>query len=399
MPLNLRRCRALALSFSLLSTPGLSQVSVAQDSKVVIPAATVASVTVRNLRSHIHVDGTVVAREIVEIFPQISNTRIDQVLVDVGDRVDNGEVLLRLDKRRLRSEKDKTEANIVHMRATVEKSKGQIKAARTAYAAAQAALARTETLVQKGTVSVATLDQARTQDANAESALETAEDALLVANAELSRALADDNLAKLNLEYTTVTAHSAGVIAERNAVVGGTAKMEGTPLFRIIRWGDLEVEVQVFETSFLAIDVGDDASFKIAGQHQISGQVRQKQPVVDKLTRMGRIRIAVPEHENVQIGLSAHGTILTENRDGLTVPATAVSTDETGEFVHKVVDGIVRKQSVTTGILFAGAIEIRSGLSEGEIVLARAGAFFRDGDAVRPVMAEDGAETQKSAHK
>jgi hypothetical protein len=73
----------------------------------------------------------------------------------------------------------------------------------------------------------------------------------------------------------------------------------------------------------------------------------------------------------------------------LTVPATAVLTDATGDFVQVVSEGRVARRGVLTGLHVTGLREIVSGLEEGEVVLARAGSFFRDGDMVRPVPTPD----------
>ena len=50
-------------------------------------------------------------------------------------------------------------------------------------------------------------------------------------------------------------------------------------------------------------------------------------------------------------------------------------------------DGRIETRRVSVGLLAAGQAEIREGLSEGDMVVARAGAFVRDGDRVRPVTA------------
>jgi len=47
----------------------------------------------------------------------------------------------------------------------------------------------------------------------------------------------------------------------------------------------------------------------------------------------------------------------------------------------------VETRQVEVGWMSAGQVEIRSGLNEGDIVVARAGALLREGDAVRPVEA------------
>jgi HlyD family secretion protein len=45
----------------------------------------------------------------------------------------------------------------------------------------------------------------------------------------------------------------------------------------------------------------------------------------------------------------------------------------------------VETRRVEVGLMSGGQIEIRDGLSEGDDVVARAGALLREGDSVRPV--------------
>ena len=58
---------------------------------------------------------------------------------------------------------------------------------------------------------------------------------------------------------------------------------------------------------------------------------------------------------------------------------------------------VVRRQRVETrqievGLMSAGQVEVKEGLNEGDIVVARAGALLREGDAVRTIMAEEGSK-------
>jgi HlyD family secretion protein len=52
-------------------------------------------------------------------------------------------------------------------------------------------------------------------------------------------------------------------------------------------------------------------------------------------------------------------------------------------------DGSVRRVTVTAGIRDGGRVEILDGLAEGDLVVARAGAFVRDGDRINPVLASN----------
>ncbi len=82
-------------------------------------------------------------------------------------------------------------------------------------------------------------------------------------------------------------------------------------------------------------------------------------------------------------------------RCGTAVPLSAVLYGSGGPVVQVVRDGRVELRRVTVGLMAAGQAEIREGLSEGDMVVARAGAFLREGDRVRPVVATDAPDQPK----
>jgi hypothetical protein len=47
----------------------------------------------------------------------------------------------------------------------------------------------------------------------------------------------------------------------------------------------------------------------------------------------------------------------------------------------------VATRRIATGLAAGALVQVREGLAEGDLVVARAGTFLRDGDAVRPVVA------------
>ncbi|MGR3571835.1 hypothetical protein [Brevirhabdus sp.] len=69
----------------------------------------------------------------------------------------------------------------------------------------------------------------------------------------------------------------------------------------------------------------------------------------------------------------------------MTVPATAVLTDGTQNYVLRLQDGVVERREVAAGLIWDNRREILTGLAEGDAVIAKAGAFFGDGDRVKPV--------------
>ncbi len=67
----------------------------------------------------------------------------------------------------------------------------------------------------------------------------------------------------------------------------------------------------------------------------------------------------------------------------LTLPLSAILADDKGERVQVVNNGQIETRAIRAGLIWDGRREVLDGISEGEKVVARAGAFFSDGDQVR----------------
>jgi hypothetical protein len=98
------------------------------------------------------------------------------------------------------------------------------------------------------------------------------------------------------------------------------------------------------------------------------------------------VRIFLGDDARLRIGTFARGAIETAQSRGIAVPSAAVVFDAGGAFVQIVRDGRVVRRDVKTGLIARGLVEVRQGLADGDIVVARAGTFLRDGDAVRAVV-------------
>jgi HlyD family secretion protein len=84
---------------------------------------------------------------------------------------------------------------------------------------------------------------------------------------------------------------------------------------------------------------------------------------------------------------SGRAMIKTGQSCGVAVPLTAVLYGNGGTVVQVIRRARVETKRVEVGLMSGGQVEIREGLVEGDIVVARAGALLREGDPVRPVTA------------
>ena len=147
--------------------------------------------------------------------------------------------------------------------------------------------------------------------------------------------------------------------------------------------GEIELAGDVIETALNGLKPGDPAEIAVAGVGPVTGKLRLLPASVDPMTRLGLARIALDPDPRLRVGLFAQGWIVTERREALTVPLTAILADAKGERVQVVRNGVVETRPVRGGLIWQGRREVLEGLKPGEQVVARAGAFFADGDRLR----------------
>jgi Fe2+ transport system protein FeoA len=87
----------------------------------------------------------------------------------------------------------------------------------------------------------------------------------------------------------------------------------------------------------------------------------------------------------VRYGSTVNGFIETGRGCGVVVPVPALVARGQDTFVQRVQNGRVETRRVRLGLVEGGQVQIVEGLAEGDTIVARAGAFLRDGDVVRPV--------------
>jgi len=192
----------------------------------------------------------------------------------------------------------------------------------------------------------------------------------------------------------TILAPVDGLIVDRKGRLGAIATSGGDPIFRLIVGGHIEVEAEVVETAISGLRRGNEVLLDIAGIGSVSGKVRLVSPVVDPVTRLGLVRISTAAHEGLRSGLFASGWIVVTKRTALTVPATAVLTDATGTYVLRVDGDIIARQPVAAGLIWQNRREVVIGLNPGDLVVAKAGAFFTSGDKITPVLADQSEASQ-----
>ena len=389
MTAECRTPRAATMALALmLCLPGAAWTETAAateqpDPASELPLVTLATAERTQIEARVPVSGSLVARRQVQVHANVAGYEIIKISAEIGDRVQTGDVLAQLSDEGLSARLAQADAEYRRSEAAVRQAESQIDNAVALLTEAASALERTRSLRQSGNASQAVMDQAIAAEATAQAASAVASNGLGVAQAALAQADAARRLARLDLRYAQIVAPVDGVIVARNAELGAISITGGDPLFALIDGGEIELAGDIIETALSQLKPGDPAEIEIAGLGRVTGSLRLLPGSVDPLSRLGLARVSLAGDPRLRVGLFAQGWIVTEAREALTVPLTAVLADAKGERVQVVRDGRVETRAVRAGLVWKDRREILEGLEPGEQVIARAGAFFADGDSLR----------------
>lgn len=356
------------------------------DPATLLPAVSVVPAQTREIVEQAVVTGTLVPRDEILVAPEVEGLRITDLLVEEGDRVAKGQVLARLSTEMIETQEASNKAAIARAEAAIVQASSQITQAEAANLEAKQALERAQALVKTGNATAVTLEQRVSTAQGAEGKLASAKGGLDAAKADLATAKAQANEIALRRARTAIRAPEGGIINRRTARIGATATAVGEPLFRLIARGEIELEGDVPETALPRLKEGNPARLDIDETRTLNGRVRRIYPEVDRMTRLGKVRISLSPDPALHIGAFARGKVEVARRTGVAVPLAAVlyTADGTAS-VLVAKDGQVRARTVATGLSAEGFTELSSGVSNGEFVVARSGSFLRDGDRIRAV--------------
>jgi HlyD family secretion protein len=317
--------------------------------------------------------GRVTAKQEATLRAEIAG-RVQKVHVQRGDKVRAGEPLVTYDAAELRD-------RVRVAQAAVALAQAQVQQAEQAAANVETNLGRARRLAQTGSVPLAEVENLEGQ----QSAAKRAADA---ARAGVSQAAANVELAKTALARAVVVAPFAGTVLTTTVEVGETTA-PGAPLLQLADVSELHVDAEIDEADLGRVKVGmpADVSLDAFPGERIRGTLREIAPSVTRDLKGGRsvgIEIALPADDRLRVGMSADvDVIVAVHEHVLFVPPSAVQGRGAERVVYVVKDGVAAKRTIEVGISTWEAVEVTSGLDEGEPVIASlAAAPVQDGTRV-----------------
>lgn len=298
--------------------------------------------------------GSVTAWQESIIGTEVNALKLDEVLVNVGDSVHQGQLLARFNG-------DTTRANLAQVEASVAMAEANLALTRD-----QADRARR--LDGTGTVS----HEALLQYVAAEK----------TSAAQLASAQAQLASQRLNLQHIQVLAPDDGLISSRSATVGAVPNA-GTELFRMIRQGRLEWRAEVPADQLARVTPGLEVALRPAGYPPVSGRVRQVAPKVDTGTGSCAVYVDLPKPGTLKAGVYAAGEIRLGESPALHIPESTLVYRDGYTYVMKIDAGHkVHQIKVVTGRRHDTTVEIIQGVTLDDRLAVSGGSFLNEGDTV-----------------
>lgn len=387
LPQTIARLMPLSLLLPLLAL-GCSRDKPAKatpnGSKAQTIAVTVAPAEARDVQRRVEVVGSIEPDEEVTVYAQVSGY-VEKILADLGDRVDAGQPLIRLDQADFRLQVQKAEAILRQTQAKLGAVDGketlpddQQSPVRQAKANSEDAALwyeRMQSLYKEGAVSRNDVDTARAKRDALRATLDGTLDQVRSLRDQLKEQQALLDLARRNLGYTAIRAPIDGSIKQRDVSVGqyiAGGSMQNTKLLVMVRDDPLKLKASVPERFQGQIRPGQEVKLQIEAHsaRDFTGTVTRVGPAVFSDTRTFPIEARIPNRQGLlKPGSFAKARIqIRVDRGVAFVPEEAVYyfVGITKAFVVK--DGVVEERQVKGGDRQDGLVEIVEGVAPGEMV-------------------------------
>jgi len=297
---------------------------------------------------------------------------VQERLVDIGDTVEQGQLLARLTAPELDAE--------------LNAQKAQLALAQAELRLARSNLERAKSLSATGAVSKASLDTAQA-DLSVKSAMVKAREAQVSAT-------------RAEIEFLTVTAPFKGSISQRNIEQGDKVSPEDNdPLYRIINKDSMRVIVDIPQTQYFQIDKAVPADLIVSelGGQKLPVTFSRSSKDIDQSSGTVQVEYSFDNREaallsglNVQIAIPVE-----KNRARLIIPNSVLINRAGQVFVFAVDDdNTLIEKPIETGRSFSNEIEVISGLAPTDRLVVNPNGLFKNGDVVE-VLPPPPAEEKK----
>ena len=343
------------LLFCSLSILGMVAVAQPKAPLVKVELAEAAS-----LIEEVPLSGSVISPRIARLSTEVSGL-VEAMVIEIGDRVDTGDEILRLNAELARLTLTAAEAATEQASLEMEDAKRRLADAR---------------------------ELAKRQGVSANE-IESLAAEVRIDGAQVKRLRAEQQRQAANLRRHTLRAPFAGVISRR-LVEQGEWLTPGDAVAELVATTDPRIDFQVPQTVYAKLGQTADLRVRLDALpgRTFEGRVDSVIPVTDPASRTFMIRVALNNGIDMTPGMSASAVLrLQTGTQGVVVSRDALLRYPDGRITLWVVEGQgdqarVSEHQVETGLSFNGKIAIGSGLAVGARVVVQGNEALREGQAV-----------------
>jgi membrane fusion protein (multidrug efflux system) len=359
---------AVALAISLAACGKFSGKDDKKDAAAAPPKLVIAPEDFLTIRANALASGPVITGSIqperkADLRAEVSAVVL-QVLKENGDAVRKGDVLIRMDQTTIQDNLRSAEDNARNAAQALDQAERNVQ--------------RLKTLRASGMTSLQALDDAEVRRNAAQS--------------ELSASKARAAQARQQLERTVVRAPFDGVVSDRKASAGDTASI-GKELLKVIDPTSMRFAGRVSADKISQVSVGQTVGFRINGYagQEFRGKVTRVDPSANDITRQVEVLVSFSDATQPRVsGLYAEGTIESSSVQALTLPESVLVKAGDKSSVWRVKNNTLSQVDLAVGARDprTGNYEVRSGLSEGDIILRNPSSSFKEGQSAELVAAK-----------
>jgi len=332
-----------------------------------------APVLTGTITAHLKVSGTIQPLEQAKVGSKVEGT-ISSILVDEGDTVEKGQVLVRLDSRDFLLDIDRTKAAAGVAGAELEKATHDLERQTKDWE-------RISRLYERRVIAKHRYDSMKASYSMARAKVKEAGALLDQRNAECA-------LSRKRYHDSIVRAPFDGVVTKKLLHEGEVSSLwaYNWETLEIMDLSSVKIECSLSEKYKARITTGMDARVGVDAfpGKTFSGKITTVTPRVNPRHRTFRVKIVIPNPDLLlTAGMFARVKITLETRRGVPViPLQEVIEQPDGNYIFTVDNGIAKKRKIALGIREGDRVEITEGLTAGEIIVVAGSHRLQDGYAV-----------------
>jgi len=364
-----------------------------------IPSVSVARVQRHDLQRDLVLSAEFRPYEEVDLHAKVAGYLKD-IRVDVGDRVQAGQLIAILEIPEMADEDAQAEATRKRSEAELVHAQSELMRDQSAHEAAHLNFQRLDDVmkVRPALVARQEIDNAMAKDREAEAQVDSAKAAITAAEQQIRVAQAAEQRIHTLQAYQRITAPFAGVISKRYAdpgamiQAGTSSSSQAMPVVRLSEIARLRLVLAVPESAVPRIHVGGAIGIRVnAVNRQIQGKVSRFSDRLQSDTRTMETEVDVDNSRgDLAPGMFAEAVVTLDRHDSaLAIPVQAVAgaEDKATLLVVDPQNQLIQKE-VRLGLETADRREVLSGLNDGDLVVVGKATGLRPGLRVQPQEAQ-----------